>query len=66
MFIPGIFSVPAPSGGGCGYELDRWIKPGDVVELEVEGLGKLRNPVVTYEQTLRTVCEEERTHAPAG
>ncbi len=32
-------------GRGCGLELDRWIKPGDVVELEVDGIGVLRNPV---------------------
>lgn len=33
-------------GGGCGLELNRWLKPGDVVELEVEGIGILRNRVV--------------------
>jgi 2-keto-4-pentenoate hydratase/2-oxohepta-3-ene-1,7-dioic acid hydratase in catechol pathway len=33
-------------GGGCGLELDRWIQPGDVVELEIEGIGVLRNRVV--------------------
>ena len=27
---------------GCGLDLDRWLKPGDVVEMEVEKLGKLR------------------------
>ncbi|MGY1639237.1 fumarylacetoacetate hydrolase family protein [Geodermatophilus sp. SYSU D00742] len=32
-------------GRGCGLELDRWIQPGDVVELEVEGIGVLRNTV---------------------
>lgn len=32
--------------GGCGLELDRWLAPGDVVELEVERLGILRNRVV--------------------
>jgi 2-keto-4-pentenoate hydratase/2-oxohepta-3-ene-1,7-dioic acid hydratase in catechol pathway len=32
-------------GRGCGLELDRWIAPGDVVELEVDGIGVLRNPV---------------------
>jgi 2-keto-4-pentenoate hydratase/2-oxohepta-3-ene-1,7-dioic acid hydratase in catechol pathway len=32
-------------GRGCGLELDRWIAPGDVVELEVEGIGTLRNRV---------------------
>ena len=32
-------------GGGCGLELDRWLQSGDVVELEVEGIGVLRNRV---------------------
>jgi 2-keto-4-pentenoate hydratase/2-oxohepta-3-ene-1,7-dioic acid hydratase in catechol pathway len=32
--------------GGCGLDLDRWLRPGDVVELEVEGIGVLRNRVV--------------------
>lgn len=32
-------------GRGCGLELDRWIRPGDVIELEVGGLGVLRNRV---------------------
>jgi 2-keto-4-pentenoate hydratase/2-oxohepta-3-ene-1,7-dioic acid hydratase in catechol pathway len=33
-------------GNGCGLEHSRWLKPGDVVELEVEGLGILQNRVV--------------------
>jgi 2-keto-4-pentenoate hydratase/2-oxohepta-3-ene-1,7-dioic acid hydratase in catechol pathway len=33
-------------GGCCGLELDRWLQPGDVVELEIERLGILRNRVV--------------------
>lgn len=33
-------------GGGCGLEHGRWLKPGATVELEVEGLGVLRNRVV--------------------
>jgi 2-keto-4-pentenoate hydratase/2-oxohepta-3-ene-1,7-dioic acid hydratase in catechol pathway len=33
-------------GGGCGLELDRWIDPGDTVELEAEGIGTLRHEVV--------------------
>jgi 2-keto-4-pentenoate hydratase/2-oxohepta-3-ene-1,7-dioic acid hydratase in catechol pathway len=32
--------------GGCGLDLDRWLSPGDVVELEIEGIGVLRNRVV--------------------
>ncbi len=30
-------------GNGCGLELDRYLKHGDLIELEVEGLGILRN-----------------------
>jgi len=33
-------------GGGCGLEQGRFLKPGDVVELEVQGLGVLRNRMV--------------------
>lgn len=33
-------------GNGCGLELDRWIEPGDVIELEAEGIGTLRHRVV--------------------
>jgi 2-keto-4-pentenoate hydratase/2-oxohepta-3-ene-1,7-dioic acid hydratase in catechol pathway len=33
-------------GNGCGLEQMRFLKPGDVVELEVEGIGVLRNRVV--------------------
>ena len=33
-------------GGGCGQEIDRWIGPGDVIELEIEKIGVLRNRVV--------------------
>ncbi|AZG10593.1 fumarylacetoacetate hydrolase family protein [Pigmentiphaga sp. H8] len=33
-------------GGGCGNELGRFLKHGDVLELEVSGLGTLRNRIV--------------------
>ena len=33
-------------GGGCGNELGRFMKHGDVVELEVGGIGVLRNRIV--------------------
>ena len=33
-------------GGGCGLELDRWVQRGDVMELEIEKIGVLRNRVV--------------------
>ena len=33
-------------GGGCGLERGVFLKPGDVVELDIEGLGVLRNRFV--------------------
>ena len=32
-------------GSGCGLELSRWIQPGDEIELEIKGIGILRNKV---------------------
>jgi len=32
--------------GGSGLELGRWLKAGDVIELEIEGIGVLRNTIV--------------------
>jgi 2-keto-4-pentenoate hydratase/2-oxohepta-3-ene-1,7-dioic acid hydratase in catechol pathway len=31
--------------GCCGLELDRWIQPGQTVELEIDGIGKLSNKI---------------------
>jgi 2-keto-4-pentenoate hydratase/2-oxohepta-3-ene-1,7-dioic acid hydratase in catechol pathway len=42
---PGDFLGSGTVEGGCGWELNRWIQPGDVIELEVEGIGILRNRV---------------------
>ncbi len=46
---PGDFIGAGTTPNGCGLELDRWLAPGDVVELEVERLGTLRNRVVREE-----------------
>ncbi len=43
---PGDLLGSGTVGGGCGLELDRWVKPGDVIELEIEKIGILRNRVV--------------------
>ena len=34
-----------PSGAGARFDPPRWLKPGDVVEIEATGLGVLRNSV---------------------
>jgi 2-keto-4-pentenoate hydratase/2-oxohepta-3-ene-1,7-dioic acid hydratase in catechol pathway len=43
--LPGDILGSGTVGRGCGLELDRWIQPGSIVELEVEGIGILRNRV---------------------
>lgn len=43
---PGDFVGSGTIPGGCGLELDRWLQPGDVVELEATPLGILQNRVV--------------------
>lgn len=43
--FPGDFLAMGTVGGGCGIELDKWIQPGDVIEMEAEGIGILRNQV---------------------
>jgi 2-keto-4-pentenoate hydratase/2-oxohepta-3-ene-1,7-dioic acid hydratase in catechol pathway len=43
--FPGDVFGSGTIGRGCGLELDRWLRPGDVVELEVSGIGVLRNTV---------------------
>lgn len=37
-------------GTGCGLELDKWIKPGDLLELSIEKIGTLKNIVGTPNQ----------------
>jgi 2-keto-4-pentenoate hydratase/2-oxohepta-3-ene-1,7-dioic acid hydratase in catechol pathway len=34
-------------GTGCGLELDRWIQPGDLIELSIDKIGTLKNIVGT-------------------
>lgn len=43
---PGDIIGSGTVGSGCGLELDRWVKRGDVMELEIENIGVLRNRVV--------------------
>lgn len=41
-----IIATGTPSGVGAGMDPQEWLWPGDVVELGVESIGTLRNPVV--------------------
>ncbi|MBV9368151.1 MAG: fumarylacetoacetate hydrolase family protein [Solirubrobacterales bacterium] len=42
---PGEVIGSGTAAGGSGLELDRWLQPGDLVELEVEGVGVLRSTI---------------------
>jgi len=47
-------------GKGCGWELDRWIQPGDTIELEVEKIGVLKNQIGEKEVNPAAWREKER------
>ncbi len=49
---PGDLFGSGTVGGGCGLEMDRYLNPGDVVELEIQPIGILRNRIVKKEKTL--------------
>lgn len=40
-----IISTGTPAGAGMGFEPPRFLKRGDVVTCEIEGIGKIENPV---------------------
>lgn len=43
---PGEFIASGTVGGGCGLEHERYLSDGDLMELEVEGIGILRNRII--------------------
>ena len=40
-----VISTGTPTGAGARFDPPKWLKPGDVVEVEVSGIGTLRNTV---------------------
>ena len=44
---PGEILGSGTVGGGCGAELMRFLSPGDTIELEVEGIGRITNRIVS-------------------
>ena len=45
MLYPGDVFGSGTAAGGSGLELDRQLKEGDVIEMEIEGIGILRNRI---------------------
>ena len=49
--LPGdVISTGTPAGVGLGMNPQVWLKPGDVVELGIDGLGASKQKVVNYKQ----------------
>ena len=49
--MPGdIISTGSPSGSGAGFDPPRWLKPGEIVEIEISEIGVLRNTVVVEQR----------------
>lgn len=49
--LPGtVLFTGTPAGCGFAQDPPRWLKPGDVFEVDVEGIGVLRNPVAKEQQ----------------
>lgn len=42
---PGDVLGSGTMGNGCGFETGRYLEPGDVVEIEIDGIGTLRNVI---------------------
>lgn len=46
-FEPGdVIATGTPAGVGLGFDPPRFLQPGDVVEIDIEGIGTLTNPVI--------------------
>ena len=41
-----IIATGTPAGVGMGFDPPRFLKPGDVVECSVEGIGTIKNTVL--------------------
>jgi 2-keto-4-pentenoate hydratase/2-oxohepta-3-ene-1,7-dioic acid hydratase in catechol pathway len=41
-----IIATGTPKGVGMGFEPPKFLKPGDIVEIEIEGIGVLKNHVI--------------------
>jgi 2-keto-4-pentenoate hydratase/2-oxohepta-3-ene-1,7-dioic acid hydratase in catechol pathway len=60
VVVPGQVIGSGTVGLGCGLELYRKLQPGDVVELEIEGIGALRNTLAEPSTTRWDPTPKER------
>lgn len=48
-----VIATGTPAGVGAARDPQVWLRPGDVVKIEIDGIGILRNPVVAAEEADR-------------
>jgi 2-keto-4-pentenoate hydratase/2-oxohepta-3-ene-1,7-dioic acid hydratase in catechol pathway len=49
--LPGdIIATGTPAGVGIGFDPPRYLRPGDVVRIEIAGIGVLENPVASFRE----------------
>jgi 2-keto-4-pentenoate hydratase/2-oxohepta-3-ene-1,7-dioic acid hydratase in catechol pathway len=44
-----VIATGTPAGVGAAFDPPRWLRDGDVVRIDIEGIGELRNPVARGE-----------------
>jgi 2-keto-4-pentenoate hydratase/2-oxohepta-3-ene-1,7-dioic acid hydratase in catechol pathway len=44
-----VLATGTPAGVGAGFDPPRWLRPGDTVRIEIDGIGVLGNPVIAAE-----------------
>ncbi|WP_163700519.1 fumarylacetoacetate hydrolase family protein [Mycolicibacterium agri] len=62
--VPGEVIGTGTVGLGCGLELYKSLQPGDVVELEIEGIGLLRNTIGKQTGSFWQPSPKQRTASP--
>lgn len=52
--LPGdVISTGTPYGVGLGFKPPRYLKPGDIVELGIDGLGTQKQKTISYDEAVR-------------
>lgn len=63
LFPGDLISTGTPAGVGLGFRPPRYLKPGDLVELGIEGLGSSRQRLVSYEAWAKSSTTSQRQFA---
>lgn len=62
--VPGdVISTGTPPGVGLGFKPPKYLRPGDVVELGIEGLGTSRQRLISYEEWAGRTRTSGRTNS---